>query len=84
MANGDHWIKNKWRPMMAWMYMIVCLFDFVVFPAGWSWYLGELGQPIVQWQPLTLQGAGFFHLAMGGVIGVTAWKRTEEKLAEMG
>lgn len=68
---------------MAWMYMIVCLFDFIVFPAAWSWYLGSLEQPITQWQPLTLQSAAFFHLAMGAVIGVTAWKRTEEKIAAM-
>jgi hypothetical protein len=82
MANGEGWIRNKWRPMMAWMYMVVCFFDFIVFPAGWSWYQGSLGQTLTQWQPLTLNSAAFFHLAMGAVIGVATWKRTEEKLAD--
>ena len=34
----------------------------------------------VQWQPLTLQGAGLFHVAMGAIIGVSAYGRTQEKL----
>ena len=33
-----------------------------------------------QWQPLTLQGAGLFHIAMGAVIGISAYGRTQEKL----
>ena len=33
-----------------------------------------------QWQPLTLQGAGLFHIAMGGVLGLAAYGRTQEKL----
>lgn len=32
------------------------------------------------WSPLTLQGAGLFHLAMGGILGVTAWSRGQEKM----
>lgn len=34
-----------------------------------------------QWSPLTLQGAGLFHMAMGAIIGVAAFGRTQEKLA---
>jgi hypothetical protein len=37
-------------------------------------------QAITQWQPLTLQGAGLFHLAMGAVLGIAAYGRTQEKL----
>jgi hypothetical protein len=33
-----------------------------------------------QWQPLTLQGAGLFHIAMGAVLGIAAYGRTQEKL----
>jgi hypothetical protein len=29
--------------------------------------------------PLTLQGAGFFHIAMGAVLGISAFGRTMEK-----
>jgi hypothetical protein len=38
-------------------------------------------QQITQWQPLTLQGAGLFHIAMGAVLGISAFGRTQEKLA---
>jgi hypothetical protein len=31
---------------------------------------------------LTLQGAGFFHIAMGAVLGVTAYGRTQEKIED--
>jgi hypothetical protein len=79
-TNTD-WINNKWRPAMGWMYMLVCTCDFVVFPVLWS-VLQALthGNVTSQWQPLTLQGAGLFHLAMGAVLGVAAYGRTKEKL----
>jgi hypothetical protein len=35
---------------------------------------------ITQWNPLTLQGAGLFHIAMGAVLGIAAFGRTQEKL----
>ena len=34
----------------------------------------------MQWQPITLQGAGLFHIAMGAVLGIAAYGRTQEKL----
>jgi hypothetical protein len=77
----EHWLKGHWRPAMGWMYMIVCIFDFIIFPGAWTWYQGELGSALTQWQPLTLQGAGFFHITMGAVLGIYAWKRTDEKLS---
>jgi hypothetical protein len=39
------------------------------------------GQVTNQWQPLTLQGAGLFHLAMGAVLGIAAYGRTQEKMS---
>jgi len=30
---------------------------------------------------LTLQGAGLYHVAMGAVLGLTAFGRTQEKIA---
>lgn len=78
----QHWIKNHWRPAMGWMYMTVCVFDFIIFPILWSWYLGSLGQAVTQWDPLTLRATGFFHVTMGAVLGIYAWKRTDEKLAD--
>jgi len=28
----EDWMNSKWRPMMGWMYMLVCTSDFIVFP----------------------------------------------------
>ena len=86
MANGEKkqedWMNSKWRPMMGWMYMGVCVFDFNVFPVGWSLIQAMFhGTVQTQWQPLTLQGAGLFHMAMGAVLGIAAYGRTKEKMA---
>jgi hypothetical protein len=79
-TNTD-WINNKWRPVMGWMYMLVCTCDFVLFPILWSVLQAvQGGQVTNQWQPLSLQGAGLFHIAMGAVLGVAAYGRTKEKL----
>ena len=77
----EDWMNSKWRPMMGWMYMLVCTMDMVVFPILWS-LLQSLnhGSVTSQWQPLTLQGAGLFHIAMGAVLGIAAFGRTQEKL----
>ena len=34
MANKrqEDWMQSKWRPAMGWMYMVVCIFDFIIFP----------------------------------------------------
>ena len=80
-TNTD-WVNNKWRPMMGWMYMLVCTMDFVVFPILWSLLQAYThGNVTNQWQPVTLQGAGLFHMAMGAVLGVAAYGRTKEKVA---
>ena len=78
----EDWMNNKWRPMMGWLYMGVCAFDFVLFPIMWSVLQAVMKVPqITQWNPLTLQGAGLFHIAMGAVLGIAAMGRTQEKLA---
>jgi hypothetical protein len=78
----EDWMNSKWRPMMGWMYMAVCMADFVLFPVLWSLIqAAHGGQVHTQWQPITLQGAGLFHMAMGAIIGVAAFGRTQEKLA---
>jgi len=78
----EDWMNSKWRPMMGWLYMATCTFDFVIFPVLWSLLqaVTKVGQ-ITQWQPLTLQGAGLYHIAMGAVLGLAAFGRTQEKLA---
>lgn len=79
----DHWMQAHWRPLMGIAYFIICIFDFVIFPA-----LGML-LPLIfpstavysPWHPLTLEGNGLLHLAFGGILGVTAWGRSKEKVA---
>ena len=75
------WMQKLWRPAMGWMYMIICLADMIIFPVCWSLLQAVTHSPITQWNPLTLQGAGLFHIAMGAVLGISAFGRTQEKLA---
>jgi hypothetical protein len=79
-SKKEDWMNSKWRPMMGWMYMLVCTMDMVVFPILWSLLQTTTGTNITQWNPLTLQGAGLFHIAMGAVLGIAAFGRTQEKL----
>ena len=81
----EDWMNSKWRPMMGWLYMATCTFDFIIFPVMYaimtSVLKGQLPANVpLQWQPLTLQGAGLYHIAMGAVLGLAAWGRTQEKL----
>jgi hypothetical protein len=77
----EDWMNSKWRPMMGWMYMLICTMDMVIFPVLWSLLQAVTHTPITQWNPLTLQGAGLFHIAMGAVLGIAAFGRTQEKMA---
>ena len=77
----EDWMNSKWRPMMGWMYMIVCICDFVLFPILWSLVQALHGGRVdTQWSPITLNGAGLFHMAMGAILGIAAYGRTQEKL----
>ena len=81
----EDWMQKKWRPMMAMMYMVVCVFDFIIFPIMFTivqfWEMEAANDAFRQWQPITLIGAGLFHMAMGAVLGITAWSRGQEKIA---
>jgi hypothetical protein len=77
----EDWMQKKWRPAMGWMYMGICTLDMAIFPVLWAMLQMFQNTSITQWQPLTLQGAGLFHIAMGAVLGIAAFGRTQEKLA---
>lgn len=78
---AEDWINKKWRPVMGWVYMLTCTMDFVIFPILWSVLQAiGAGQVTSQWQPITLQGAGLYHIAMGAVLGIAAYGRTKEKV----
>lgn len=77
----EDWMNSKWRPMMGWTYMATCIFDFILGPILFNilQYFNP-GQAVGMWTPLTLQGGGLYHIAMGAIIGVSAYGRTQEKL----
>jgi len=78
---SEDWINKKWRPAMGWMYMAVCVTDFILFPIAWSVLKAATnGSVTTPWQPISLQGAGLFHIAMGAVLGIAAYGRTKEKI----
>lgn len=81
----EDWMSKKWRPMMAIMYMMVCIFDFILFPIMFTgvqfWEVQAANDAFRQWNPITLLGGGLFHVAMGAVLGVSAWSRGQEKIA---
>lgn len=82
-APDENWINKKWRPAMGWMYMTVCIFDFILFPILYTIaQMMIMGKPpkLEEWNPLTLMGGGLFHVAMGAVLGITAWSRGKEKI----
>jgi hypothetical protein len=51
---NEDWMNSKWRPAMGWMYMAVCMADFVLFPVLWSLVqvIGG-GRVETQWSPIT-------------------------------
>ena len=70
----ESWIKQYWRPAIAWQYLAVCIFDFIVFPAAYMYFTKQ------PYDPITLKEGGFYHLAMAAIIGVAAWTRGQEKI----
>jgi len=83
-TNKSEWMRRYWRPTMAIVYMLVILFDFIFAPVLWS-VIQTIGMGIVsqQWVPLTLGSGGLFHIAMGAVLGVSAYTRGQEKLEKI-
>ena len=79
------WMQKYWRPSAAFMYIICCLADFAVFPIMFTvvqfWETQAANDAFRQWIPITLQGGGLFHVSMCAVLGVSAYGRTQEKLA---
>jgi hypothetical protein len=66
---------------MGWTYMFICILDFAVFPVLWSIIQAtHSGTVSTQWDPITLRGAGLFHMAMGAILGIAAWSRGQEKI----
>ena len=80
-TTDEAWMARAWRPYMAFAYMAVILFDFIIGPFSWSIFqiIGK-GAVSTQWVPLTLTSGGVFHAAMGAVLGISVFTRGQEKL----
>jgi hypothetical protein len=84
---SEHWAKAFWRPAMGWLYMVICFMDFVGFPLL-TIFLPiifkpfGLTMPYTAWQSLTLSNGGLIHLAFGAILGVSAFSRGQEKIAQ--
>lgn len=76
--NKEPWFKTYWRPAMGWLYFAICLYDFIIAPTLYL-YVYRAATKFEQWDPLTLKGAGLFHLAMGAIVGITSYSRGKEK-----
>ena len=82
--NFEHWYTRYWRATLAWAYVIICLFDFVIGPIFYAWYSIYTHSDLFgKWEPLTLSNAGVFHLSMGAILGVSSWSRGQEKIKQM-
>lgn len=72
-------LNKYWRPLMAWSYLVICLFDFLLAPMIIA-IVQDNAAKMIEWNPLTLRGAGMYHMAMLAIVGITAWGRTQEKI----
>jgi len=77
----DTWLQTHWRSMMAWQYLVVCLFDFMLAPIFMTWFAYVTKTPVTMWVPLTIQGSGLYHLSMGAIVGITSYAKTQEKMS---
>lgn len=75
----EHWLQKTWRPAIGVTYIIINVFDFIIFPVLWT-LTGFLNNNHTPWHPLTLESAGLFHMAFGAILGVAAWSRGTEKV----
>lgn len=78
---NEPWVMRYWRPMMAWQYFVVCICDFIIFPSLAMYYASKYGvAENFKWEPITLSAGGFYHIAMGVIIGISAYTRGQENL----
>lgn len=79
------WFENYWKPAVAWLYLVICAFDFLFGPLFFGWYSFVVKSQLIQnWTPLTLQGGGLFHLAFASIMGITAWRHPYSQFGNSG
>lgn len=75
-------IQRYWRPAMSWSYLLICVFDFLIFPIGAAVFQAHFYPTgaFVHWQPITLGGGGLYHLSNLAINGTSAYGRSLEKV----
>ena len=79
--NKPNWIIDYWRHAMGWVYMAICICDFIIFPILWSYFQYNIKSQLTPWSPLTLQAGGLLHFSMCGVLGITSFSKSKEKIS---
>jgi len=80
-VSEESWFKHQWRPTTAWVYLAICLFDFLIAPILTAVYFAKYGGDYVAWKPISLSEGGLFHMAMGAILGITSWTRGQERIS---
>jgi hypothetical protein len=83
--DNEHWVKSNWRPVLAWLYLITILADFVIFPGMqmlmWEHMPHGNTDHYTQWTSLTLSYGGIYHAGIAAILGVSVWSRSNERIA---
>ena len=94
-------VGKYWKVSCAVVYLVICIFDFLIMPSYFMMYskemdytevyaqiaslensqaqvalIGKIDYKLQTWDPITLQGAGMFHLAFGAILTGVAMSRT--------
>lgn len=79
---NEHWIKQYWRPAMGWLYMTICVFDFIIFPLIMILIPVFVNVPYSKWESLTASN-WVIHLSFGSILGIYALARSLEKMVSV-
>jgi len=62
------YLDHHWKTIAALVYLFISVFDFIIIPIFMSYNFTTHSEYIHTWMPLTLRGAGLFHIAYGAIL----------------
>lgn len=106
MRNDNKWYQRMWLPVAAYVYILICVFDFMIMPIYVTAHNSRIENEVFrelngkdalpladmiikanqaqrQWNPLTLLGAGMFHISFGALLTGGAVTRGFAKKSEI-
>jgi hypothetical protein len=75
------WLR-RWRELLAYTFMAILIYDFILAPTFHPLVSYYFHFPYLPWVPLTLGAGGTFFIAMGAILGASAYGKSQEN-AEM-